>query len=56
MAQLCHLCESEVSTNGAVGDEVEQGFECPDCNRPTCKGCRSFGVGREQDFCRRCRG
>lgn len=56
MVTTCHMCGSEVALNGDSAPDAEEGFECADCGRPTCDGCKSIGVGRDSNHCRICRG
>jgi hypothetical protein len=56
MAQSCHMCGSNVAENGTSAEEVEDGFVCADCGELTCMDCKSIGVARDTDHCRRCRG
>jgi len=48
----CHLCGRSVTVSG----DATGGFECADCGEVTCSDCKSIGVGRASDHCRRCRG
>ena len=50
------MCGSTVVTNGAGPDEPEAGFECADCGKMTCRGCKSIGVALDTDHCKQCRG
>ena len=38
MSSPCHICGSEVATDGAAGEATE-GFECDDCGEGTCIDC-----------------
>jgi hypothetical protein len=56
MGSTCHLCGSTVVMDGDAAGEERPGFECADCGEVTCPDCKSIGVGRDADHCRRCRG
>jgi hypothetical protein len=56
MAETCHLCGSTVAENGASASEIDDAFVCDDCGKLTCNGCKSIGVARSTDHCKRCRG
>jgi hypothetical protein len=56
MALPCHLCGTEVVVDSPAGNGVASGFECHDCDQPTCEDCRSIGVARSNEYCKRCRG
>lgn len=56
MAETCHLCGNAVATNGDSPEGAMKGFECADCGEWTCVDCKSIGVGRDSNHCRRCRG
>lgn len=56
MATSCHICSSKVAGNGAVADDIEEGFECADCGNMTCPDCKSIGVAMSTNHCQRCRG
>jgi hypothetical protein len=55
MASTCHLCGSPAVGGDPTG-ATKGGFECADCGELTCNDCKSIGVGRDSDHCRRCRG
>ena len=56
MVKTCHMCGSTVSENGTSTNGTKAGFECADCGKITCNGCKSIGVARATDHCQRCRG
>jgi len=56
MAKACHMCGSIVVEDGASTNGYDEGFVCADCGELTCNDCKSIGVARPTDHCRRCRG
>ena len=56
MAPKCHICGSNVARDEMSPAEAEPGFVCADCGELTCNDCKSIGVARSTDHCKRCRG
>lgn len=56
MVESCHVCGSTVAENGESPAELENAFVCADCGEVTCRECKSLGVARSTDHCKRCRG
>lgn len=56
MADECHICGEAVATGEATAAQVASGFICADCGEVTCDDCKSIGVARSTDHCKRCRG
>jgi hypothetical protein len=56
MVKSCHLCESTIAEDDVTPSDIDNAFVCADCGELTCTNCKSIGVARSTDHCKRCRG